>query len=92
MTLEVDVEYLKSSFERMGEAVPGILSVYLFGSFARGDADESSDVDVLVVASESAGAGVNTTLQRNPDFQELETWALDLVEDGLGPLVVTPGT
>lgn len=42
------------SFEEIAERVRpiaekyGLRSVYLFGSYARGDADEDSDVDLLI--------------------------------------------
>lgn len=49
------------SFEEIAERVRpvaekyGLKSVYLFGSYARGDADDDSDVDLLVDAENVRG-------------------------------------
>lgn len=49
------------SFEEIAERVRpiaekyGLKSVYLFGSYARGDADDESDVDLLIDDSEVHG-------------------------------------
>jgi predicted nucleotidyltransferase len=42
-----------------------ILGVYLFGSLARGDQDNSSDVDVLVVYGENPGKWLKKTIYKS---------------------------
>lgn len=46
-----------------------VKKVWLFGSYARGEADETSDVDVLVDIDKDANLGI-----------EYYTWRLDLSE------------
>ena len=50
-------EVLGDLEEGVGRLVPGA-RVYLFGSYARGEATAASDVDVLVVVEGEVGAGV----------------------------------
>ena len=45
----LDANVLNQAVERMVASATRPLKVILFGSFARGDADEGSDVDLLVV-------------------------------------------
>lgn len=72
----------------LGNQARDILAVYLFGSGARGEIEPDSDLDLLILVSDSHGA--YDRLQENPTFRALDLWALDLVDGGLGPLVVTP--
>jgi len=53
MTLTSEEERIIRTFRREAEAAfPGeILEVWLFGSKARGDATEDSDIDVLVITA-----------------------------------------
>ncbi|MDR3136305.1 MAG: nucleotidyltransferase domain-containing protein [Coriobacteriales bacterium] len=46
----------------------GLPQVYLFGSYARGDADESSDIDLLV---ETNGSSVLSAFDEGSLFAEL---------------------
>ena len=41
------IEQIKSAVEKVGKKY-GIKSAYLFGSYARNEATESSDVDILI--------------------------------------------
>ena len=47
----------------------GLASVYLFGSYARGEADANSDVDLLVDVS---GTGIDTLLKLGGLYNDLE--------------------
>lgn len=49
---EAMVEQAKRVSRILADAVPSIQAVVLFGSVARGDATESSDIDLLVLASD----------------------------------------
>ena len=55
--------------------------VYLFGSFARGDADDASDVDLLVDAVEPFGLFRAEGLQREVDLVHLECLESDAQTD-----------
>ena len=48
----IDRNTIDEAARRLLEAAPDGSLVYLFGSYARGDADEGSDVDFLVVEPE----------------------------------------
>ena len=47
----------------------GLAAVYLFGSYARGEADANSDVDLLVDVS---GTGIDTLLKLGGLYNDLE--------------------
>ncbi|GBD90997.1 nucleotidyltransferase domain protein [bacterium BMS3Abin04] len=47
-----------------------VLKAYLFGSYSRGDADENSDVDILVGLGYSKQIGLEF-IQMQLDLQEL---------------------
>ena len=72
------VERIKEVVTRVGKKY-GIKNAYLFGSYARGDADKYSDVDVLIEAGEIRG------------LFELSGFRLELVDelDGTDVDVIT---
>ena len=43
----LDVNKIKETVSRFGKQY-GIKNAYLFGSYARGEADENSDVDIII--------------------------------------------
>jgi len=59
-------------------AVPGVVAVYLFGSFARGDATPESDVDLAFLASTSLRSEARWNLQE--ELAEMLRKPVDLVE------------
>jgi predicted nucleotidyltransferase len=51
MELEIGIKsYLEEAFKRLNQALD-LEALYLFGSYARGTADQQSDLDLLVVAN-----------------------------------------
>ena len=48
----IDSGKLASAVQALASAAPQAEQIYLFGSQARGDADEGSDIDFLVIESE----------------------------------------
>ncbi|WP_422647987.1 hypothetical protein OJJOAM_002202 [Cupriavidus sp. H18C1] len=51
----------------MHDSTDNILTVRLFGSHARGEADEGSDVDILVVVHDASNSPSNLALPNNTD-------------------------
>lgn len=47
--LVLKVQGVEKSLRLMVEETPGVKEAFLFGSFARGEADEWSDIDVLLI-------------------------------------------
>ena len=72
------IERIKEVVTKVGKKY-GIKNAYLFGSYARGDADKYSDVDVLIDAGEIKG------------LIELSGFRLELIDefDGTDVDVVT---
>jgi predicted nucleotidyltransferase len=59
-----------------------IPAVYLFGSYARGEADDNSDVDILI---ERAGSAIQTAFQMGGLYEDLSvafSKGVDLVTTG----------
>ena len=59
-------------------ATQPVLRAYLFGSFARGEADEQNDIDVLVELDYSQRVGMEF-IQMQFDLQRLLARKVDLV-------------
>jgi predicted nucleotidyltransferase len=55
-----------------------VLKAYLFGSYARNEADQNSDIDVLVDLDYSSSIGLEF-VQMQLDLQELFSQKVDLV-------------
>lgn len=62
------IDQIKSAVAKVGKRY-GIKNAYLFGSYARGDANQYSDVDVLIDAGKIKG------------MIELSGFRLDLVDE-----------
>lgn len=62
----LQVQDIKQAIDKTAETY-GLVKVTLFGSFARGDADEASDVDLLVETSRPLG------FARGAIYNELES-------------------
>lgn len=60
-----------------------VKKVYLFGSYARGEADESSDVDLSLVISKDASVTYYTLARYLLDLEGTLKKKIDLVEDEL---------
>jgi predicted nucleotidyltransferase len=72
--LKTHLPELKARFE--------IASLYLFGSAARDEATEASDVDVLVVFQPDAGAGYFTLSRLKSHLEGLFGCKVDLLTPG----------
>ncbi len=48
----IDASTLAGAVQALAQAAPQAAQIVLFGSYARGDADEGSDLDFLVIAPE----------------------------------------
>ncbi len=57
-----------------------VLKAYLFGSFARGDANEKSDIDILVELDYSRPIGLEY-IQMQLDLQDLLNRKVDLISE-----------
>lgn len=83
-------EYLTGILATVGRRHPEILSIYVFGSVARGDATWRSDLDLLFLVREGTSRQVFRVLATDPDYQALEGEVLRRLEGGLGPVVTGP--
>lgn len=52
----MDTQVLQPILERLRQAVPGLMAIYVFGSEARGESSPASDVDIAVLASQPIDA------------------------------------
>lgn len=86
LKFKVDIVQIKNLIKKIGPKYPQIASVYLFGSSARGDVEETSDIDILFITKDNA-IDFFLTLSRDEDYQALENWAFEIVEGGLSPLI-----
>lgn len=59
-----------------------VLKAWLFGSFARGEATPTSDVDILVVYDDAARVSLLTHAGMIVDLEEILQRPVDIVEDG----------
>ncbi len=60
----------------------GVASIYLFGSTARDEAGEESDVDVLVIFRPEANAGLFTLSRLKSHLEQLFGCNVDLLTTG----------
>lgn len=59
-----------------------VLKVWLFGSYARGEQTENSDVDLLIVPDKSQHFSLFTLSGMYEDLKELLGCEVDLITDG----------
>ena len=59
-----------------------VLKVWLFGSYARGEQTESSDVDLLIVPDKSQHFSLFTLSGMYEDLKELLGCEVDIITDG----------
>ena len=77
---------IKIFAEKIGEKYSFIISIYLFGSAARGNANKESDIDFFIL-TEGNSSEIFLTLSHDEDYKKLEDLAFDVVEGGLSPLI-----
>lgn len=59
-----------------------VLKVWLFGSFARGEEHEDSDVDLLILFDHSTPIGLFSYARMHRELEERLGRKVDLVEEG----------
>ena len=59
-----------------------VLKAWLFGSFARGEQTENSDVDILVLFDHSSPIGLFAFARMRRELEEQLGCKVDLVEEG----------
>ena len=59
-----------------------VVKAWLFGSFARGEQREDSDVDILILPDKSQHFSLFTLSGRYEDLKELLGCEVDLITDG----------
>ncbi len=82
----IDEQEIRRVAVRMGSAV-GAERVILFGSYARGDATEDSDVDLMIVAESELprfkrSRGLYTLIRPHPFAMDLVVYTPEEVERG----------
>ena len=86
LNVEVDFKKIEITAERIGKKYSFIISIYLYGSVAHGNANKDSDIDIFILA-EGNPTEIFLTLSRDEDYKNLENWAFDIVEGGLSPFI-----
>ncbi|MFX1445484.1 MAG: nucleotidyltransferase domain-containing protein [Promethearchaeota archaeon] len=84
--VEIDLKPIKKIAEKIGEKYSSIISIYLFGSVARGNANKKSDIDLFILI-EGNPTEIFLKLSNDKEYKELENWAFNVVEGGLSPLL-----
>jgi predicted nucleotidyltransferase len=78
VTLDKALEVLRANAEIL--RARGVLHAAIFGSVARGDADEDSDIDVLVDLQPGKPCGMFEYVRLQIDISQLLGRKVDLVE------------
>lgn len=73
-----NIEKLKQTLRHYFKAQP-VLKVWLFGSYARGDEESESDIDILVAFDDSVSLFKYASMQS--DLEELLDKEVDLVSE-----------
>ncbi len=84
--IEIDIARIRRFAGMIGQRYQQIKSIFLFGSVARGDTDEKSDIDLLFLIYEN-NSGFYDVLSHDDDYRIFEDWALEKVEGGVNPFV-----
>jgi predicted nucleotidyltransferase len=95
----LSAQTIQSAVDRLILAARSPLRVILFGSYARGDAKDASDLDLLVVEDEvpniveeygrlraaigSVGAGVDLLIYSRKEFERRQGWQTSPVFDAV---------
>lgn len=87
LNIQKNIIHIRKLAEKIGLRYPQIISIYLFGSVARGEADEFSDIDLFILIDDSA-SNLFLMLNNDVDYKLLEDWALEIFEGGLSPLIL----
>ena len=73
LTTELDLPQINDLRDHLLSRLPGLIQrIVMYGSYARGDAKEDSDVDVLIVVDESSPSVVEET--RAVRYQVMENY------------------
>ena len=84
--IEIDIDRIRRFARTIGQKYQQIKSIYIFGSVARGDTDDKSDIDLLFLVYEEI-SGFYDILSHDEDYRIFEDWALEKVEGGINPFV-----
>ena len=84
--IKLDFNQIKIFAEKIGEKYSFIITIYLFGSAARGNASKKSDIDIFIL-TEGNPTEIFLTLSRDENYTKLENWAFDVVDGGLSLLI-----
>ena len=82
VNLEQLIKALKDASFQIKEQIEGVESLYLFGSFARGDYTPHSDIDLLIIVSQTE----RPYLERRDQFIDFFNVPFDV-----NPVVYTSG-
>lgn len=82
----VSIDITQYDFFKRLQSLPYVESIILFGSRARGDADEYSDIDLAITAPAATAEEWNTLtelLDNAPILEMLDVVRYDTLDDGL---------
>ncbi|MBD3254189.1 MAG: hypothetical protein GF383_03810 [Candidatus Lokiarchaeota archaeon] len=86
--VEINISRIRRFAELMGNKYKQIKSIYLFGSVARREADEKSDIDLLILVGDD-DLKFSDILLYDVDYRNFDDWALDQLEGGVNPFICT---
>ena len=87
--LNPNLRFISEKVKEIGKNCSQIISIYLYGSVSRGEANKKSDLDLLFLVKKNTRQNFLDVLMRDKKYIQLYHWAINQFEGGIIPLVVS---
>lgn len=87
--LNSNLRFISDKVKEIGKIYSQIISIYLYGSVSRGEANEKSDLDLLFLVEKNTRKNFLDVLMRDEKYIQLYNWTINQFEGGIIPLVVS---